>query len=235
MTKRKVGTCGYKIYMLRKENGYTQWQLGKRIGVSRQTISHWESNKNDMKTENMKQLCEVFDVDVKYFVGEREKAVTNDVNVESVASCEVEEKVETNVVNVEAAASCEVEEKVETNDVNVEVAACCEVEEKVELNEPVQQEVASQKKLTAKSKKLIIALSVCFVLFVVFLANFIKIVSVPEIEGLVVGDRVSSTTFNFSPENIAKILIVAVVIVAVCVAVHLILEVKKNVKKSKRD
>ena len=47
---------GAKIKRRRKELDLTQQELGKRVGVSHVTISQWESDTNQPKTENFLNL-----------------------------------------------------------------------------------------------------------------------------------------------------------------------------------
>ena len=40
------GVFGQKLRKLRKEQGYTQEQLGELLHVTRQTVSYWETGKS---------------------------------------------------------------------------------------------------------------------------------------------------------------------------------------------
>ena len=57
------------IAHLRKMNSMTQTELGKQIGVSQITISHWENG--DREPDNMSLLCmaDFFGVSVEYLLG----------------------------------------------------------------------------------------------------------------------------------------------------------------------
>ena len=44
----------------RKALGYTQSALAKRINVSQQTVSHWESGKRRPSVEMLKKLADLF-------------------------------------------------------------------------------------------------------------------------------------------------------------------------------
>lgn len=59
---------GNKIYTLRKKRGISQEELGYEIGVSRQTISKWESNAVQPNFENIKALCSALQVTSDYFM-----------------------------------------------------------------------------------------------------------------------------------------------------------------------
>jgi len=54
---------------LRKKKGIQQKELAICIGVSRPTVSEWESNKKDPSGERLKKLAEFFDVDELVILG----------------------------------------------------------------------------------------------------------------------------------------------------------------------
>lgn len=60
---------GDKLYDLRILYNLTQEQLGDKIGVTRQTISLWEANRRKISLEYIKHICEVFNLDLNYFLG----------------------------------------------------------------------------------------------------------------------------------------------------------------------
>ena len=53
-------TLGDKLSKLRKENNYTQEQLANVLGVSRQSISKWESNIAYPETDKLIRISELF-------------------------------------------------------------------------------------------------------------------------------------------------------------------------------
>ncbi len=59
---------GEKIYNLRKKKGLSQEDLALEIGVSRQTISKWESNTVQPNFENIKALCTVLEVPINSLI-----------------------------------------------------------------------------------------------------------------------------------------------------------------------
>lgn len=65
-------TIGEKISRLRKENNYTQEQLAERMGVSRQSVSKWESNIAYPETEKLIQLSQLFGCTTDYLLKEDE-------------------------------------------------------------------------------------------------------------------------------------------------------------------
>lgn len=50
------------IKNFRKMFGYTQTQLGKKIGVSKNTISDWENGIYDPDLKHIKELLRLFEV-----------------------------------------------------------------------------------------------------------------------------------------------------------------------------
>ena len=54
---------------LRKKKGIQQKELAIEIGVSRPTVSEWESNKKDPSGERLKKLAEFFNVDELVILG----------------------------------------------------------------------------------------------------------------------------------------------------------------------
>lgn len=66
--KEKV--IGEKIYSLRKNMGLSQEELAFRLGVSRQSISKWEADIMQPNADNIKALCQFFQVKADYFFGE---------------------------------------------------------------------------------------------------------------------------------------------------------------------
>lgn len=61
-------TIGEKIAKLRKENNYTQEQLAELLGVSRQSISKYESGIVYPETEKLIRLSELFGCTVDYLL-----------------------------------------------------------------------------------------------------------------------------------------------------------------------
>lgn len=56
---------GLKLKIKRMEKGLNQEQLGKAIGVSRQSVSLYERNKMYPTIETIKKICKELDVDPK--------------------------------------------------------------------------------------------------------------------------------------------------------------------------
>lgn len=55
---------GENILKLRKQNGFSQEQLGDKVGVTRQTISNWELNETTPNPEQLKLLSKVLNVSI---------------------------------------------------------------------------------------------------------------------------------------------------------------------------
>lgn len=64
---------GEKIKYMRKKLNLSQEDLANKIGLTRQSISKWETGKASPTMANLKELSEVFGVDMAYFIGEYEE------------------------------------------------------------------------------------------------------------------------------------------------------------------
>ena len=63
-------TFGEKIFKLRKERGLSQEDLAMQITVSRQAVSRWEKETSTPDTENIVQLCKLFNVSSDYLLND---------------------------------------------------------------------------------------------------------------------------------------------------------------------
>lgn len=59
---------GVRLKELRKKAGYTQDDLARKTGVSKRTIHNWEDGVSSIKSDRLKTLCEIFDVDAPYLL-----------------------------------------------------------------------------------------------------------------------------------------------------------------------
>lgn len=66
-------TIGKKIQKLRKENELSQEQLAEKFGLSRQSISKWESEQSVPDISNIVQLSELFGVSTDYLVKDQDE------------------------------------------------------------------------------------------------------------------------------------------------------------------
>ena len=63
-------TLGEKLSKLRKEYNYTQEQLADILGVSRQSVSKWESDIAYPETEKLIKISKMFECSVDYLLNE---------------------------------------------------------------------------------------------------------------------------------------------------------------------
>ena len=59
----------FRLRDLRRESGMTAEQLGALVGVSRYSISHFESGRNEPSLEVCHKFCEVFKCSMDYLLG----------------------------------------------------------------------------------------------------------------------------------------------------------------------
>jgi len=87
---------GKFLQTLRKENGLTQEQLAERMGVSRRTISRWETGSNMPDMDILMELSDLYTVDLREILnGERKSEHMNEELKETVlqvADYSIEEK-----------------------------------------------------------------------------------------------------------------------------------------------
>jgi DNA-binding XRE family transcriptional regulator len=63
-------TIGERIRSLRKQNNLLQEELGKKIGVARQTVASWESDRTLPNMKAATAMAEVFDCDINDIAGD---------------------------------------------------------------------------------------------------------------------------------------------------------------------
>lgn len=61
-----------KLSTLRKSRGWSQEELGEKLGVTRQTISKWELGSTTPEMEKLSGLCELFGVSANELIGNAE-------------------------------------------------------------------------------------------------------------------------------------------------------------------
>lgn len=80
-----------KIMMLRKQNGWSQEDLAEKLGVSRQSVSKWESGISVPDLDRVLKLSSVFEVSTDYLLKDNLETVTlpegDDAPPESSARC----------------------------------------------------------------------------------------------------------------------------------------------------
>lgn len=72
-------TLGKRLARLREEEGISQERLGELLGVTRQTVSSWETDKLLPKPENLRALCRCFRVEYEYFFPKDEETQSKQV------------------------------------------------------------------------------------------------------------------------------------------------------------
>lgn len=73
---------GDYIKKLRKENGYSQEELGRLLGVQRAAVNKWECNKvKNLKRETIKKLSEIFNVPPSSFIDDEYLSYTNIISL----------------------------------------------------------------------------------------------------------------------------------------------------------
>ena len=76
---------GSKIKSCRREKDWTQDELAEKVACVRQTISKWENGQLNFTVDELVRLCNVFDCDMGYLLGEYEtkKHVAADIQKET--------------------------------------------------------------------------------------------------------------------------------------------------------
>lgn len=69
---------GEKIKAKRRELNLSQEDLADKLFVTRQAISKWENDKATPTMTNLRELSEVFGVDMAYFIGQDKKSEEED-------------------------------------------------------------------------------------------------------------------------------------------------------------
>ena len=62
-----INTVSEKIKSIRIDNGISQRELAKKLGISNRAVSKWESGLPYPSTENLIRIAEVFSVPLEYF------------------------------------------------------------------------------------------------------------------------------------------------------------------------
>ena len=88
-------TLGEKISKQRKELNYTQEQLADILGVSRQSVSKWESDIAYPETDKLIELGKLFDCSMDYLLKEE---VTEKSGVQASGFTEKVEEISTKVM-----------------------------------------------------------------------------------------------------------------------------------------
>ena len=62
---------GDKLIQLRKRKGLSQEELAEKLGVSRQSVSKWESNNTYPETERLIQICNIFECSMDDLINDK--------------------------------------------------------------------------------------------------------------------------------------------------------------------
>lgn len=57
-----------KILMLRKKQGWSQEELAEKLGVSRQSVSKWESASASPDISKLVEIADIFEVSTDYLL-----------------------------------------------------------------------------------------------------------------------------------------------------------------------
>lgn len=60
---------GHRISQLRTSAGWSQVELSKRLGVTKQTVSNWENENIQPSIEMLVRLAKLFNVSTDYLLG----------------------------------------------------------------------------------------------------------------------------------------------------------------------
>ena len=89
-----MATMGERIKQLRKENGMTQTALAEALGVTKGTVSTWETNSRTPSFEALDSMSNIFKRSFDYIMGKSDDAtprVQSEENLEDLALSQVED------------------------------------------------------------------------------------------------------------------------------------------------
>ncbi|PYI57206.1 helix-turn-helix domain-containing protein [Paenibacillus flagellatus] len=64
--------CGERIAYLREKRGLTQEDLANKLGISRASLSHYETNRREPDYETLNKIANFFDISLDYLLGRTE-------------------------------------------------------------------------------------------------------------------------------------------------------------------
>ena len=70
---------GKNINRLRKKQGYSQEELGEKIGVTRQTISKWELEQTSPSLNDLNKIAEFFSVKIDDLISEESEEKNSNI------------------------------------------------------------------------------------------------------------------------------------------------------------
>ena len=89
-----MATMGERIKQLRKENGMTQTALAETLGVTKGTVSTWETNSRTPSFEALDSMSDIFKRSFDYIMGRSDDAtprVQSEQELENLALSQVED------------------------------------------------------------------------------------------------------------------------------------------------
>lgn len=60
------------IQKLRKADGLSQEDFAEKVGVTRQTVSRWENDEGNIRTENIENICKAYNISSEQLLGEND-------------------------------------------------------------------------------------------------------------------------------------------------------------------
>ena len=69
-------TLGQRLYEMRKEKGFSQEKVAEALGVTRQTISKWETDQTTPDFDKILPLCELYNITTEALLKGEEKKIT---------------------------------------------------------------------------------------------------------------------------------------------------------------
>ena len=66
-----------RVKALRSERGFSQEELGKLLGVKKQTVTHWEAGNNYPNFDTLVKMARLFDVSTDYLLGVEIEKIEN--------------------------------------------------------------------------------------------------------------------------------------------------------------
>ena len=73
--RRKIMNLSDNLKKIRKENNLSQEDLAEKLGVSRQSVSKWESGSAYPEMDKVLQLCKMFDLNIDELLNQNIKEV----------------------------------------------------------------------------------------------------------------------------------------------------------------
>ena len=64
-----------RLKELRISKGFTQSELGKKVGVSQNTFTNWENGSREPNFKTLRKLANVLETTIDYLLGEEEMTV----------------------------------------------------------------------------------------------------------------------------------------------------------------